>query len=663
MSLRVTVLRVVLMIVLVAPPAAVGAARKTGPGDQFPTAADYPGSDAVLLERTTEVETEIYLGTSIKVVESVTEAKKVFRNVHEHDSVEITLFAGEEMTSIGARTILPSGETRDVRAKDFFVSGAPAPRGIVAVDEKRLKFTFPSVEPGSILEYTIHKSRPGIYGADIWDFQQELPVLRTSYSIIVPSKLMSPGSGFWMAHTWRYKQYNSNDVIKPETLHLPKIRRDSWGDRVAYRWSAENVPAFTPEPHMAPVWYYRGYVRFSPGEWKEWNDFSSWYVEGFLKPRMKPVDAVSAKAAELTKGAASDEAKVRALFDFVKGLKYSSVALGVGKIQPRPPEEVLQSGWGDCKDKSTLLVALLRAAGLGAEPVLVRTADAGRIDPSVPTFVFNHMIVRAKPGAGPPVWLDPTVSVAAAGALPPACEGIDVLVLGDDGKCTLEKTPLRGYQQNVTAADVAARVEGETVFYAVHVRFQGAAALEARYWIGDAAEEDLKKFCQSLLGPAYRETPIEHASATPLAKHDEPLDLTFEARSGVGLRHQADLVLVDASPLDLLPPLPSPDVATRRYPLAYRFPRTVQQKVRVSWSGAGLSLRNVPSSASYSADALSYRSQAGPSGSESLEIDERFVASDRFVFVESWPKLQEFLKGVRTRRAESVILAGGTAKG
>jgi hypothetical protein len=209
----------------------------------------------------------------------------------------------------------------------------------------------------------------------------------------------------------------------------------------------------------------------------------------------------------------------------------------------------------------------------------------------------------------------------------------------------------------VTSADVSVRVDGDAVRYSFNVRFQGAAALEARARIGDGAADDLSKFCQRLLELRYRETPVEHATATPLAQHDAPLSVAFEIRSTVGLRHQADLVLLDASPLDLLPPLPSPDVASRRYPLAYRFPRTAQQRVRVSWRGAGVTLRNMPSAASFSADALSYRSQAGPSGPEELEIDEKFIARDRFVYVESWPKFQDFLKGVMARRAERIILA------
>src|SRR5437879_5325996 len=73
------------------------AARRAGPGAQFPTSADYPGKDAVFLEQTTEVETEVGSGT-VKVVEAFTSSKKVFQNIREHEIVEITLGGGEEIS-------------------------------------------------------------------------------------------------------------------------------------------------------------------------------------------------------------------------------------------------------------------------------------------------------------------------------------------------------------------------------------------------------------------------------------------------------------------------------------------------------------------------------------------------------------------------------------
>ncbi|HUM01045.1 MAG TPA: DUF3857 domain-containing protein, partial [Thermoanaerobaculia bacterium] len=571
-------------------------------------------------------------------------------------SAEILVGGGEEITSLSARTILPSGKTVDVRKSDIHTVEGERPRGVIVSDEKTVRFTFPAVEPGAVLEYSYRKSRPGLYGTDVWELQQEIPVLRTGYTLIVPVLLQRPGNAAWVSRGWQYKAYNTSAPVKPEMFRLPKVRLDSFGDRVGYRWSAENVPAFVPEPSMAPEWYYRAYVRFAPAEWKAWSDLSDWYVKGFLAPRLKPVKSVSAAALDLTKGSTGDEEKVGKLFDVVKRFTYSSVALGVGRIQPRPPEEVLETKWGDCKDKATLLVALLRAAGIRAEPVLVRTAEEGRIDPSFPTFVFNHMIVRARTAGGHVLWLDPTVGATAAGILPPSCEGIDVLVLREDGGSVLEKTPLRNFEQNLTAADVAARIEADGVRYAVRLELHGSAALRARAEIGDGSEARLADFCRELLSPRFRGAAVERASAVPLEASGTPLRVAFEIRSAAGREEQADLVLVESDPLDTLPPFPSPDGASRRYPISFAYPRSVQKTIRVSWEGSGLTLRNAPVEVALAEDVLSFRSRPVARTPDGVELESRFVLRDRFVYVDAWPKLQAFLRGLAARRGERLVL-------
>ncbi|HQR45407.1 MAG TPA: DUF3857 domain-containing protein [Thermoanaerobaculia bacterium] len=628
--------------------------RKTGPGSQYPTPADFPAADAVFLLRTTEVETQVD-SSSVRVVESFASSRKVFRNASEQAAVEIRLGGGEEITSLSARTILPSGKTVDVRKADIHTDAGDRPPGVIASDETTVRFTFPAVEAGAVLEYSYRKSRPGLYGTDVWEFQREIPVLRTSYTIVLPVLLLRPGEESWVSRSWQYKAYNSTEPVRRETFRLPKIWSDSFSERVGFRWTAENVPAFTPEPLMAPEWYYRAYVRFAPAEWKSWSDLSSWYVKELLAPRLKPAKAVSAAALELTRNAAGEEEKVRALFDLVKRFTYSSVALGAGRIQPRPPAEVLETKWGDCKDKATLLVALLRAVGIGADPVLVRTAEEGRIDPSFPTFLFDHMIVRSKTSDGKVLWLDPTVSVAAAGVLPPSCEGVDVLVLRDDGGASLEKTPLRTAGQNLTAADLETRIEPDGVRYLVRLRLHGGPALRARAEIGDGTGERLAAFCRGLLSARFRGAPVEHPTAGPLDQPEAPLAVAFEIRSDAGREEQADLVLVESDPLDALPPFPSPDVGVRRYPIAYAYPRSVQKSIHVSWAGSGLALRNAPGEVSLAEDVLSFQARPLSVKPDGLELESRFVLRDRFVYVDAWPRLQTFLRGLAARRGERIV--------
>src|ERR1019366_5109164 len=108
--------------------------------------------------------------------------------------------------------------------------------------------------------------------------------------------------------------------------------------------------------------------------------------------RVEPTPEIPAKAEELTRGATSDDAKIRVLYGFVATkFRYIGVAFGIGRYQPHAATDVLSNGYGDCKDKHTLLAALLAAVGIKAYPVLINSSVT--IDPDVPSLnQFDHVI-------------------------------------------------------------------------------------------------------------------------------------------------------------------------------------------------------------------------------------------------------------------------------
>jgi len=119
--------------------------------------------------------------------------------------------------------------------------------------------------------------------------------------------------------------------------------------------------------------------------------------------------------------------------------------VGYGVVDPLPytpaaPAETLARGVGDCKDMSTLLIAVLHDAGIDAVPALTRSEAGVEIDPALPGQQFEHAIVRARLD-GEDVWIDPT-SELAAGDLPPRLHGRPALVLapGTRGLTTLPVT-------------------------------------------------------------------------------------------------------------------------------------------------------------------------------------------------------------------------------
>jgi len=170
-----------------------------------------------------------------------------------------------------------------------------------------------------------------------------------------------------------------------------------------------------------------------------WADVGNWYRSLALS-RSDPTPAIVSRANDLTKDAKTPEEQVRALYDFVSTrIRYVGIDFGLGRYQPHMAEEVLANQYGDCKDKDTLLEALLRAKGLTAAPALIGMNIMPVPDVPSPA-VFNHVITTVDLPNGR-IWLDTTPEVEPYRVLVPLIRDEQALVIPAQGVASLQRTP------------------------------------------------------------------------------------------------------------------------------------------------------------------------------------------------------------------------------
>jgi hypothetical protein len=116
-------------------------------------------------------------------------------------------------------------------------------------------------------------------------------------------------------------------------------------------------------------------------------------------------------AAQIVAQHPTRDARITAAIRFVQDeIRYLGIEMGPNSHQPHQPWETLQSRWGDCKDKTLLLVALLRELGLEANPALVNTRLQQRLADKLPSpFLFDHVIAQVV-DQGRAYWVDGTIS-------------------------------------------------------------------------------------------------------------------------------------------------------------------------------------------------------------------------------------------------------------
>src|SRR5215470_3668228 len=283
---------------------------------------------------------------------------------------------------------------------------------------------------------------------------------------------LAPGN-FWSQH-----DFNQTSVVLDEVLEIdvpagrsvklktkpgldPKIT-DAGGRRV-YRWTSSHLTGSEEQkddkdkkgrkkkPKLDEV------PDVQMSTFATWEDVGRWYA-ALEKDRRVPSAEVRAKAQELTKGLTSERDKTEALYTFVaQNFRYVSLSLGLARYQPQAAADILRNQYGDCKDKNTLLAALLEAEGIHSSTVLINSMR--KLDPDVPSpSQFNHAITLVGNGKDE-IWLDSTTEVAPFGLIAYPLRKKQALVIPPGGTPHLEETPVDSFVPNKVLTEIEGKID------------------------------------------------------------------------------------------------------------------------------------------------------------------------------------------------------------
>jgi tetratricopeptide (TPR) repeat protein len=286
----------------------------------------------------------------------------------------------------------------------------------------------------------MHEKHVAIRGLAVGD------VIETRYVLTV-NKPIAEGQ-FWSSHSFVKSVITLHEQLDIDVpadrdvkLHSPLVKpqiHEAAGRRVYTFEHATLTKPADPDKYQAIV-DGAPYPDVELTSFKSWDEVAAWYAS-LQKPRAQVTPEIQAKALELTRDKKTEDEKIQALYDFVsQKFRYIGISLGVGRYQPHAAADVLANGFGDCKDKHTVLEALLQAVGVKSYPVLIHSSI--KLDPDVPSpAIFDHLITVI-PKCDKFVWLDTTPGAAPFAMLTEPLRGKLALIVMGGNKGLLTSTP------------------------------------------------------------------------------------------------------------------------------------------------------------------------------------------------------------------------------
>jgi transglutaminase-like putative cysteine protease len=471
-------------------------------------------------------------------------------------------------------------------------------------------------------EYTVHSAErlfPGQFSERVAT-RWSAPVRSERLRVLAPASLALP--------------YRMDDGSVPISSVHGAVRELEW------QW--RDLAAVQEADDHRPTWY-SPWPRFEISSSRDWADVVRrvaplYQVSGRRSPALLAVVQGIRDA-----GGTPAEQALRALQFVQEQVRYVSISIGEGGFRPTVPDQVLARRFGDCKDKSLLLVTILRELGIEAHPALVNTSRRRMLDAALPTpYAFDHAIVRMRLGEEV-YWLDGTRQKQFSPVTANAVGNFERALVLDGATTGLARIPRPRTDDSRKRSEVLVDLRSgidKPAKLQITTFYEGLQADSEREDLADQSVSERQASYLKYIVGYYHGARV----AAPITVNDDRTKNVVEVREYYNIdrpftknaRGTLQLFLQPDELYHYLEPLKD---GVRKAPLAIDYPARVQQTVRalLPWD---LEIKNhtarVENSAFRYEDTVNYSKDDGV---PQLTIDYRYEALSDFVDV---PALEKY---------------------
>lgn len=525
---------------------------------------------------------------------------------------------------------------------------------------KRIKFTFPEVRPGSVIEIRYTISSPFVYTLPSWQFQYTIPVEHSEYRTFIPE--------FYNYRTYMqgYESLDTYETKNTSTIYaLPGSGRGGSNNITANRldnhWVMNDVPAIRPEAYTSNIRNYVSILHFElastifPGSIptlfvSQWGDVDKRFRESdYFGVFLSGTRQLRQEIAGIDDQNMEEDQRIAAVYKYIQdNYRWDR---SNGKFTTGTTRQVMRRESGNTADINLLLVAALRQAGFEAEPVVSSTRQNGIVFSVFPTISrFNYVMAAVKKADGNWLLLDATDPLCPPGLLPTRALNGQGRIITENNAQWIDLKPI-----NLSRSDKEYHFSilpgGEIEAKARHTDHDHDA-----YVVRSRIESsgDLEKYREAIQGDV---TGMEITSLVIENEKENALPLIMETEFMLrdAISHTGDMMFfkpllfeaTEENPLKL---------DERKYPIDFTFP--YEENISITYTlPEGFELEFIPANTQFTfGNKASYAFSAELNEANQIVINSTFIINEQIILQTEYTRFKTFFQRMVDKQNEQISL-------
>jgi hypothetical protein len=549
----------------------------------------------------------------------------------------------KKVDKIKAQMRRPDGTLIKELKKRDVVEQSPFAHYVRYADDRIKYFELSTTSFPYTVEYSYEVKYESLFFWPDWRPQMEIPVKLSVYKLTVPEDF-----GFRM---------------RPRNLEIDPVEERVKGRRQLI-FELSDVPPFESEEKMPPEEDHLMAVLFAPvefdlggykGSTDSWEAFGKWYAS-LARGQYELSPLYRGTIKEAIKNCDSARGKAKALYQLLQSkTHYVAIELGIGGFQPRDAQSVLSTGYGDCKDLTTFLIAMLNVAGVKAYPALILTQDRGTVIRDFPSSQFNH-VITCVPLEKDTLWLDCTLNYCPFGELPGEVEGCRALVVMED-TALLSITPVSSEQENRFFSSIHAILEPDGSLE-IRGTLEATGNFEADYrgLLNECTPSEQRKWLGWSIGRYAPNYTLSSCDFESVSNPDAPLTVGFSAGLIKYPTRTGDELLIN---LNLLRRVDAEEVLKdegRQYPVDNEFAFIEEYELALDLP-EGLTVKAIPDDEDIALPFGSFQTRYSLDGNRLTYTRSRSI-TERLIRPEDFGEYQKLLNKIYRSDCSFLVLTG-----